>query len=66
MADKLGRLPDFGDEDSKKEFFVLRPEYIDVVLNEITSGERTIDEFIRDDLGLTDDTVERLRAELLE
>lgn len=66
MADKLGRLPDFGDEESKKEFFVLRPEYIDVVLDEITSDERTIDEFIRDDLGLTDDTVERLRAELLE
>jgi protein-tyrosine phosphatase len=66
MADKYGRMPDFGDEESRKEFFVLRPEYIDVVLEEITRDGRTIDEFVRDDLNLTGATVARLRAELLE
>jgi protein-tyrosine phosphatase len=66
MADKYGRMPDFGDEESRKEFFILRPEYIDVVLDEITRDGRTIEAFIRDDLRLTDDTVERLRAGLLE
>jgi protein-tyrosine phosphatase len=66
MADSLGRTPDFGDDESKREFFILRPEYIDVVLDEITKGGRTIDEFVRDELRITDTTVQRLRAGLLE
>lgn len=66
MADKLGRVPDFGSEESRKEFFILRPEYIDVVLDEITKDGRTVDQFVRDDLRLTHTTVERLRTELLE
>jgi len=66
MEKSLGRAPDFGDEESKKEFFVLRPEYIDVVIDEITKDGRTFDEFARDDLGLSDEIVERLRSEFLE
>ena len=66
MENSLGHAPDFGDEESKREFFVLRPEYIDVVLDEATKGGRTIDEFVRDELQLPEATVERLRAELLE
>ena len=66
MENGLGHAPSFGDEESKKEFFILRPEYIDVVLDEITKGGRTFDEFVRDDLQLSDATVERLRAEFLE
>jgi protein-tyrosine phosphatase len=66
MEDGLGRPPDFGDEVSKKEFFVLRPEYIDVVLDEITKHGRTFDEFVKNELHLSDETVERLREEFLE
>ena len=66
MENSLGHVPDFGDEESKREFFVLRSEYIDVVLDEITKDGRTIDEFVRDELRLSTATVERLRAELLE
>ena len=66
MEKSLGRAPDFGDEESKKEFFVLRPEYIDVVMEEITKDGRTFDEFVRNELGLTDETVAQLRAEFLE
>ena len=66
MENSLGHAPSFGDEESKKEFFILRPEYIDVVLDEITKGGRTFDEFVRGELQLSDATVERLRAELLE
>lgn len=66
MEKSLGRTPDFGDEESKKRFFVLRPEYIDVVLDEIMKDGRTLDEFVRDELGLSDETVARLRAEFLE
>ena len=62
----LGYAPDFGDEESRREFFVLRPEYIDVVLDEITKGGRTFDEFVRDELKLSAATVERLRAGFLE
>jgi len=66
MEKSLGRVPDFGDEQSKKEFFVLQPEYIDVVIEEITKDGRTFEEFIRNELGLSDTTVDRLRAEFLE
>jgi hypothetical protein len=66
MENTLGHAPDFGDEESRREFFVLRPEYIDVVLEEITKDGRTFDDFVRDELGLSVPTVERLRAEFLE
>jgi protein-tyrosine phosphatase len=66
MEKSLGHAPDFGDEESRREFFVLRPEYIDVVLDEITKGGRTFDEFVRDVLKLSAATVERLRAGFLE
>jgi protein-tyrosine phosphatase len=66
MEDGLGRAPDYGDEASKKEFFVLRPEYIDVVLDEVTENGRTIEEFVKNVLQLSDMTVERLREEFLE
>lgn len=66
MEKSLGHAPDFGGEESRREFFVLRPEYIDVVLDEITKGGRTFDEFVRDELKLSAATVERLRAGFLE
>lgn len=66
MEKSLGRAPNFGDEKSKREFFILQPEYIDVVMDEITKDGRTFDEFARNDLGLTDETVARLRTEFLE
>ena len=66
MENRLGRAPDFGDERSRTAFFVLRPEYIDVVLEEITKDGRTFKDFVRDELGLSTATVERLRAEFLE
>ena len=66
MANSLGHAPDFGDEASRREFFVLRPEYIDVVLEEITKDGRTFDDFVRNELRLSAATVERLRAEFLE
>ncbi len=66
MEKSLGRAPNFGDEQSKKEFFVLQPEYIDVVIEEITKDGRTFAEFVRNELGLSDTTVARLRAEFLE
>ena len=66
MENTLGHAPDFGDEESRREFFVLRPEYIDVVLEEITKDGRTFDDFVRDELGLSASTVERLRAAFVE
>jgi protein-tyrosine phosphatase len=66
MERSLGHAPNFGDEESRREFFVLRPEYIDVVLDETTKNGRTFDEFVRDELRLSAATVERLRAVLLE
>ncbi len=66
MERSLGHAPDFGDEESRREFFVLRPEYIDVVLDETTKNGRTFDEFVRDELRLSAANVERLRADFLE
>ena len=66
MEKRFGHAPDFGDEESRREFFVLRPEYIDVVLEEITKDGRTFDDFVQDELKLSAATVERLRAEFLE
>ena len=66
MEKSLGHAPNFGDEKSKREFFILRPEYIDVVIEEITKDGRTFDDFVRNELGLTDKTIARLRTEFLE
>lgn len=66
MENSLGHAPDFGDEESRRQFFVLRPEYIDVVLEEITRDGRTFDDFVRDELKLSKATVEKLREEFLE
>jgi protein-tyrosine phosphatase len=66
MENKLGHPPDFGDEDAKRDFFVLQPAYIDVVRDEIAKDHQTIAEFVRDRLGLSDAACERLRDGLLE
>ena len=66
MEKSLGHAPDFGDVESKKEFFVLRPEYIDVVIDEMTRDGRTFEQFVRDELGLSVETVEQLRSGFLE
>jgi len=65
MVVRFGHPPDFGDEESKREFFVLRPAYIDVVLDEVTKDHQPIADFVSNKLGLTDATVERLCSELL-
>lgn len=66
MESRAGDVPNFGDEDSKRAFFILQPEYIDVVLEEVTKGSRSVADFVTHQLGLSDATVERLRSELLE
>ncbi len=65
MAERLGHVPDFGDEETKREFFVLQPAYIDIVLDEMTKDSRSIAEFVATELRLSDNTVQRLRSELL-
>ncbi len=65
MEERLGHAPDFGDEETKREFFVLQPAYIDVVLSEMTKDSRSIAEFVATELRLSDDTVQSLRSELL-
>ena len=65
MVVRFGHPPDFEDEESKREFFALRPAYIDVVLDEVTKDHQPIADFVSNKLGLTDATVERLCSELL-
>lgn len=66
MEVRLEHPPDFGDEDSKRDFFVLQPAYIDVVLDEMTKDHQSIADFVRDRIGISDATCERLRNGLLE
>lgn len=66
MERRLGHPLDYGDEEAKRQFFVLRPSYIDVVRDEMTRNSRTISEFIDSELRLSSDTVLRLQTELLE
>lgn len=66
METRLGHPLDYGDEEAKRRFFVLRRSYIDVVRDEMTRNSRTISEFIDSELRLSSTIVLRLRAELLE
>jgi len=66
MEARIGRVPDFGDETTKREFFVLRAEYIDVVLDEMTRNGRSIADFIATELRLGTGAVQRLQLQETE
>ncbi len=45
---------------------ILQPSYIDATLNEINKEYGSIDSYLRDGLGLSDEELTRLRLQLLE
>ncbi len=56
------------DEDitAARHFFIVEPSYIDAALDEMVSMSGSVEQYVRDDLGVDADGIERLRSTLLE
>ena len=65
-AQKLGVSEEEVDMTNVEAFYVLDGSYIDGSLEAAVEGYGSMDEYLRAGLGLTDEEIERLRAELLE
>jgi len=65
-AESNGIPPDEVDTTNMDAFYVLQPAYIDAALEQAVEDYGSMEAYIRDGLGITDEEVERLRAQLLE
>jgi len=65
-AESQGIPPDDVDMTNVEAFYVLDGPYIDGVLERAVEEYGSMEGYIRDGLGLTDEEIERLREELLE
>ena len=67
MAAEKRRVPAMQiDMTNVEAFYVLQGFYIDAALDEMLQRYGSVDAYLRDGLGLTDDELQRLRDELLE
>jgi len=53
------------DTENMEAFYILKPEYIDAALAEAVEGYGSMETYIRDGLGITDEELAELREELL-
>lgn len=58
--------PDQVDMTNIKAFYILQPEYIDASLDEVVKRYGSMENYIRDGLGITDQELNSLREQLLE
>ena len=65
-AEKQGIAPEDVDMSNVDAFYILEGSYIDGTLEQAIADYGSMESYIRDGLGLTDDEVENLRAQLLE
>jgi protein-tyrosine phosphatase len=65
-ADQQGVAPAEVDMSNVEAFYVLDGSYIDGTLEQAVEGYGSMDSYIREGLGLTDEEIERLKSELLE
>ena len=61
-----GAEPDQVDMTNANAFYILQPSYIDASLEEAVNKYGSMEEYIREGLGIEDEIVEKLRADLLE
>ena len=66
VAAQRGVSEDEVDMTNVEAFFVLQPHYIDGTLERAVETHGSIEAYIRDGLGITDDEIAALRRELLE
>jgi len=65
-AANTGVLPEEIDTTNMEAFYVLQASYIDAALEQAVAEFGSMEAYIRDGLGITDEEVETLRAQLLE
>jgi protein-tyrosine phosphatase len=65
-AETLGVPPEEVDTTNLEAFYILESSYIDAALDEMIKEYGSVEGYIRNGLGLSDDEIQRLRAELLE
>ena len=65
-AQKMGVPPEEVDMSNVEAFYILQGFYIDGSLDQAVESYGSMDAYIRDGLGLTDEEVKRLKNELLE
>jgi protein-tyrosine phosphatase len=65
-AEKKGVAPEEVDMSNVEAFYILQGFYIDGALEEAEDEYGSMEAYIREGLGLTDEEIERLRKELLE
>lgn len=65
-AGRQGISPEHVDMTNIKAFYILQPSYIDASLEEARERHGSMEKYIRDGLGITEDDLRRLRNSLLE
>ena len=65
-AENNGISPDEVDTTNMDAFYILQGAYIDAALDQAVEDYGSMETYIRDGLGITDEEVERLRNQLLE
>jgi protein-tyrosine phosphatase len=65
-ATNTGIAPEEVDTTNMEAFYILQASYIDAALEQAIEDYGSMDAFIRDGLGISDDEIEELRRQLLE
>jgi protein-tyrosine phosphatase len=65
-AENTGVAPEEVDTTNMDAFYILQGAYIDAALDQAVEDYGSMEAYIRDGLGITDEEVERLRSQLLE
>jgi protein-tyrosine phosphatase len=65
-AEKQGIPPEQVDMSNMEAFLIQNGSYIDASYDEIVGEHSSLEDYIRDGLGLSEQEVQRLREELLE
>ena len=66
VAEKRGVAPEEIDMANVEAFYVLDGSYIDGALEQAVAGYGSMDAYIREGLGITEDEIDMLKSQLLE
>ena len=65
-AKKQGISPEQVDMSNINAFYILQPSYIDASLDEAVKRHGSMENYIREGLGVEDELIQKLRSELLK
>jgi protein-tyrosine phosphatase len=65
-AERNGMAPEEVDTTNMEAFYILQGSYIDAALEQAVADYGSMEAYIREGLGITDEELDRLRAQLLE